>query len=66
VKHEDRRKETGKMLMDIAKYFATFGLVGTFLVDKLTPILATLVIGLSLVTFVLGFYVIPAKKEGGR
>ena len=54
------------MLMDIAKYFATFGLAGTFIVDKLTPVLAASIIALSLITFVVGFYVIPQKMEGEK
>jgi len=52
--------------MDIAKYFATFGLVGPFVVDKLTPGLATSVVALSLTTFLVAFYVIPKTREGEK
>lgn len=30
MRHEDRRKELGRMLMDIAKYLATVGLLAAF------------------------------------
>ncbi len=53
------------MLLDVAKYLSTVGLVGAFIVDKLTSRLAIVIIALSLTVFVIGFYVIPPKREGG-
>jgi len=52
------------MLLDIAKYLATVGLLGAFLVDKLTANLGILMAAVTLATFVIGFYVIPPKNEG--
>ncbi|MFQ5640934.1 MAG: hypothetical protein ACE5IR_23400 [bacterium] len=35
MKHNDRRKELGKMFLDIAKYLATVGLIGGILTNSL-------------------------------
>ena len=34
--HEERRKELGKMLLDIAKYLAAVGFIGSLLTDRLS------------------------------
>jgi len=34
MKHEDRRRELGKMLMDVAKYLATVGFIGNLLAGE--------------------------------
>ena len=52
------------MLLDIAKYLATVGLLGAFIVDKLTIPLGIFMIVASLAMFIIGFYVIPPKREG--
>jgi len=54
------------MLLDIAKYLATVGLLGAFLVDKLTAHLGILMAAVTLVAFIAGFYVIPPKSEGDK
>ncbi|MBI4824741.1 MAG: hypothetical protein HY805_11035 [Nitrospirae bacterium] len=64
MKHEDRRKELGKMLMDVAKYLATVGLIGSFLTRTLTfevgLVITIVVLGLTIIAF----YTIPPKKGG--
>lgn len=34
MKHEDRRKEAGKMFIDIAKYIVTVGVIGGIVGEK--------------------------------
>ncbi|MBI1745556.1 MAG: hypothetical protein HYR55_03100 [Acidobacteria bacterium] len=66
MKHEDRRKELGKMLMDIAKYLATVGFIGSLFTDKL-DILTGTTIFISVITLVVtAFYIIPPKVAGGK
>ncbi len=35
MRHRDRRKELGKMLMDVSKYLLTVGLISGLIADKL-------------------------------
>lgn len=62
MKHEDRRRELGRMLLDVAKYLATVGLIGSFLTHTLSlemgAIIALVVLGLA----VIAFYTIPPKR----
>lgn len=64
MKHEDRRKESGKMLMDVTKYLLTVGVVGSFLTEKISYISAIILFIIAVVIFIIGFYSIPPKKEG--
>ncbi len=64
MKHDDRRKETGKMLMDVTKYLLTVGLVGGILTEKLSVIPALIFVILSVAIFLIAFITIPPKKEG--
>ena len=61
MKNEDRRKELGKMLMDIAKYLATAGLIGSILTNKLTFIAGVLIILVVLILIAVAYYIIPPK-----
>ncbi|MBI4689500.1 MAG: hypothetical protein HY754_04415 [Nitrospirae bacterium] len=63
MKHKDRRKEIGKALVDIGKYFITVGLVGGVLMDKLTILIGSIMFILAVLSFIVGFYVIPETKE---
>ncbi|MBI4746614.1 MAG: hypothetical protein HY786_08785 [Deltaproteobacteria bacterium] len=64
MRHEDRRKELGKMLMDVAKYLATVGLIGSVLTNSLN-IYGGITITVIIIALVLiAFYTIPPKKEG--
>ena len=63
MKHEDRRREAGKMFIDIAKYIVTVGIIGGILTDKMSVIVAIAIFIVALVSFIVGFYTIPPKKE---
>jgi hypothetical protein len=63
VKNDDRRKALGNMLMDIAKYLATLGLIGGTLTNSLTAI-GSVIIAVIVIALIAGaFYVIPQKGE---
>lgn len=64
MKNEDRRREAGKMFIDIAKYIITVGFIGGILTDKLTSLLAIVLIVVAIISFIIGFLVIPPKKGG--
>lgn len=66
MKNEDRRKELGKMLMDIAKYLATVGFIGSLLTDKLNISIGISIFGSFIILVVVAFYVIPPKDIGGK
>ncbi|MDI6735350.1 MAG: hypothetical protein QME42_04005 [bacterium] len=64
MKHEDRRRELGKMLLDIAKYLATVGFIGNLLAGEKINIMVSVSIFLTVVLLVVvAFYTIPSKKE---
>ena len=64
MKHEDRRRELGKMLMDIAKYLATVGFIGNLLAGKNIDIVVSVANFVTVVILVvIAFYTIPSKKE---
>ena len=65
MRHEDRRKELGKMLMDVAKYLATVGLIGGFLTKNLNFTTALTITFVVFLLISIAFYIIP-PKEGGR
>lgn len=64
MKHEDRRREAGKMFIDVAKYIVTVGIIGGILTEKMTVIAAIAIFIVAIISFVIGFYTIPPKKEG--
>lgn len=61
MKNDDRRKALGTMLMDIAKYLATVGLIGSFLTGGLTVTGGAIIAVVVVVLMVVAFYVIPQK-----
>ncbi len=63
MRHAERRKETGKMLMDVTKYLLTTVLIGSFVTEKLNFALGTIIIAIAIVTFLVAFFAIPAKEE---
>ncbi len=63
MSHEDRRKETGKMLMDVTKYLLTVGIVGGILTERLSTITGVILFIIAIIVFLIGFYVIPPRKE---
>ncbi|HAK88878.1 MAG TPA: hypothetical protein DHV16_12045 [Nitrospiraceae bacterium] len=64
MKQEDRRKELGKMLIDVSKYFLTAGLLGGFFIGRITTGIGIGILFIAVISAVIGFYTIPAKKEG--
>ncbi|MCL4456190.1 MAG: hypothetical protein M1147_07365 [Nitrospirae bacterium] len=64
MKHEDRRKEAGKMLMDVTKYLLTVGVIGSVLTEKVSYATSIAFFVIAIIVFLFGFYAIPEKKEG--
>ena len=62
MKNADRRKELGRMLMDVAKYLATVGLIGGILTNKLTALTGLAITMMVAILVIVAFYVIPPKK----
>lgn len=62
MKHTDRRKELGKMLMDVAKYLATIGLIGGILTKNITAIAGFVTVAVVGFLILVAFYVIPPKN----
>ena len=50
------------MLMDVAKYLASVGLIGGILINKLTAIAGFAITMVVITLVVVVFYVIPPKK----
>lgn len=50
------------MLLDVAKYLATVGLIGGFLTNSLTAPSGLLIAVVVLVLVIGAFYIIPPKK----
>jgi hypothetical protein len=65
MEHADRRKELGKMLMDVSKYLLTVGLVGGIITDKMSIAMGSTFFVLSVVSAVIGFFIIPKKRREG-
>jgi hypothetical protein len=63
VKNDDRRKALGNMLMDVAKYLATVGLIGGALTNSLTLVGDFILMVLVAVLAASAFYIIPRKGE---
>ncbi len=59
----ERRKELGRMLMDIAKYLATVGLIGSFLTKSLDFATGLIITFVVVLLSVIAFYTIPPKGE---
>ncbi len=62
MRHDERRKELGRMLMDVAKYLATVGLIGGILTDSLSLIGGFYLAAIVGLLLLLAFYIIPPKK----
>lgn len=60
MRHEDRRKEAGKMLMDVTKYLLTVGVIGGVLTEKLSVATGLPLFTIAIIVFIIGFYAIPA------
>ncbi len=62
MKHDERRKELGKMLMDVAKYLATVGLIGGILTENITAIAGIAIVAVVAILIIVAFFTIPSKK----
>lgn len=62
MKHDDRRKEIGKMLLDISKYLATVGLIGGILTNTLTLFGGLIVFVVVSILVSVAYFIIPEKK----
>ncbi|MEW6102967.1 MAG: hypothetical protein AB1630_03975 [bacterium] len=63
MKQEDRRKEAGKMILDITKYLVTVGIIGGLIFEKMPFKVAIVLLIIAITLFIIGFYTIPSKKE---
>lgn len=64
MKHEDRRKEAGKMFfIDVSKHIVTVGIIGNILSERMSVTAAAAIFMVAIISFVIGFYTIPPRKE---
>lgn len=63
MKHDDRRREIGKMLVKVAEYLITIALIGKILTEKVTmPVVLSIVITVFIV-LIIAFFIIPPNRE---
>ncbi len=63
MKHCNRRREIGKMLVDVSKYIITIVIIGSLLSERLTVNMALWGVITSLGFLILAFFTIPSDKE---
>ena len=63
MKYEERRREAGKMLIDISKYFLIGGIVFVIFGEKFNLVIAIEIFVIAIVAFLAGFYIIPPKQN---
>ena len=61
LRDADRRKELGKMFMDVAKFLAMLGPIGGILTNKLTFLNGLVIIIAVVILLTLTFFTIPPK-----
>lgn len=62
TKHNNRRREIGKMLLKVIEYVLTIALIGRILTDKIT-LKTTLGVAVTvIVVLVIAFFIIPSKQ----
>jgi hypothetical protein len=62
MRSEDRRRELGRMLMDVAKYLATVGLIGGVLTSTLTAVTGLIITFVVVTLTLVAFYIIPPNE----
>lgn len=63
MKHTDRRREIGKMLLKVIEYILTIALIGRILTDKIT-LKTTIGVAVTVViVLIIAFFIIPSNKE---
>ncbi len=55
MKHEDRRRELGKMFMDISKYLFTVGIASGVILEKMSLFLGTMFFVIAIASGIMGF-----------
>lgn len=50
------------MLMDIAKYLATVGFIGSLVAEKLSFVVGISIFAAVIILVIVAFYIIPPKK----
>ena len=63
MKHDDRRREIGKMLIKVVEYLLTIALIGKILTEKVTMSTTISVVITALIVLVIAFFTIPKNKE---
>jgi len=62
VKHRERRREIGKMLVKIAEYLLTIALIGRILIDKVTMNMAVGIVATALIILIIAFFTLPPDE----
>ena len=62
MKHEERRREIGKMLLKVIEYLLTIALIGGLLTDKITVKNTTGIIITVVIVLIIAFFTIPQNK----
>ena len=63
MKHENRRKEAGKMFIDVAKYIVTVGVIGNIISEETSISTSIAIFIVAIISFIIGFYTIPPRKD---
>ncbi|MCH8316890.1 MAG: hypothetical protein IIA88_00090 [Bacteroidetes bacterium] len=63
MKHQERRREAGKMFIDIAKYIVTVGVIGGIVFEKITVIMAIAIFIAAIISFITGIRIIPPNNK---
>jgi hypothetical protein len=64
VKNRERRKEAGKVLLDLSKYLATLVVIGTIFTKEAVQWISVIAGGLgAIVLFIVGVQTIAPDKE---
>jgi|GEM_PF-1317294 len=63
MRYYTRRKEIGKMFIDVVKYIITIVIIGSLVTERLTAKMALSGIIASVGFLLIAFFVIPSNKE---
>lgn len=63
MRHSKRRHKIGEMVIDIAKYLITVGLIGGIFTDKVSFVMGIIIICIVITISLVGFFIIPPDKE---
>lgn len=63
MKHKERRKEIGKMFIDVAKYVLTVAFIGRLFTEQLSLKLTIATTIVVIVSLIIGFFTIPHRHR---